>query len=359
MRYLKLAAILFALIALGLAVRPANAASSSCLVSPDTSAPVGTTFWIACDGYAPNVLTNVYAVEPDGRASGINIYGFFPTTVKADENGIATFYFVTEYPGFYSVPIGNYTFVIHALGLGNTVINEHKINIEVQSRAENNSTAWLYASVDDYVVTFWGGGFNAWEQANVWVTQPDGSKCSGLGIDQLSLGALGAASSSLWVGPETVKADADGNIAFTIVFGSSACIGEYMVTVRSPSSGLAGEAGFAISGLSVTEAGGAWIMVSPDSVPIYGSFFAILGYGYPANTVVNCWLTRPDGRVLSFLNQNVTTDGSGSFATGASLDDFPPYTSSEPGTWHATCATPDRSYLAITSFTGYGLATDP
>jgi hypothetical protein len=94
-------------------------------------------------------------------------------------------------------------------------------------------------------------------------------------------------------------------------------------------------------------------------VTVFNSFFAVYGSGYPANSGVNCWFTRPDGRVLSFINVNVTTDASGSFSTGAFLDDFPPYTSSEPGTWYVTCATPNRSDLAIASFTAYAPAIDP
>lgn len=358
MKYLKLAAIALAIIALGLAVRPANAAGS-CWVSPGDSAPVGTTFWISCDGYEPNVYTNVYAVEPDGRASSINIYGFFPEVVKADEHGVATFYFKTEYDGYYSTAVGHYTFVIHALGLGNAVINEHKVHINVESRAENNSSAWLYNKVDGRDVWFWGGGFAPWEQVNVWVTQPDGAKCSGLGIDQLTLGALGAGSSSLWYGPETVKADAAGDISFGMHFNSSACIGDYMVTVRGPSTWTAAETGFTINGNSVTETGDVWVKVTPDSVPAYGSYLTIWGGGFHAYEGVNCWFTRPDGRVLSFINVDAKTDASGSFAVGAWLDDFPPYTSTEPGTWHVTCATPDRVHLGIASFTVYALQTDP
>lgn len=358
MKYLKLAAIALAIIALGLAVRPANAAGS-CWVTPGDSAPVGTTFWIYCDGYQPNIYTNVYAVEPDGRASGFNYYGFFPTSVKTDASGVAAFYFATEYDGLWSTAVGHYTFVIHALGLGNTPINEHKVNIDVQSRPENNNSAWLYSTVDGRDVTFWGGGFGPWEMVNPWVTSPDGAKCSGFGFDQLTLGALGAGGSSTWSGPGTVKADGGGNIAFTMHFNSSACIGEYVVTVRGPSSGTAAETSFAINGDKVTETGGASIWVDPNSVPAYGSAVHGYGSGFPANTIINCWFTRPDGRVLSFINVDVKTDASGSFGGVAFLDDFPPYTSTEPGTWYATCATPNRSHLATTWFTVYALQSDP
>ena len=190
------------------------------------------------------------------------------------------------------------------------------------------------------------------------VTQPDGAKCSGLGIDQLNLGALGAGSSSLWSGPETVKADANGDIAFSMHFNASACIGEYFVTVRGPATWIAGETSFVINGDAVTESGDGWIKVT-DMVPAYDSLLEIWGGGFHPNETLNCWFTRPDGRVLSFINVNPKTDASGSFYTHAVLDDFPPYTSTDPGTWHVTCATADRAHLNIASFTVYGLESAP
>lgn len=359
MRSLKLAGLIAALVAVAFISRPAYAGSNNCSVSPSASGEVGTVFTISCWGFSPNTWTNVYAVEPDGRASGIDVYGFFPTLVKSDGAGYATLYFVTEFPGFFSAPVGHYTFVVQQLGLGNSIVVEDHVDIDVQSRPESYSGAYLSATQDGRSVSFSGWGFGPYENVNVWVTQPDGSKCSGLGIDQLSLAALGGGGSSLWIGPSTVKADTAGNIAFTIDFQSSACIGDYVVTVRSPSSGRAAEASFTINGDPVTATGGAYITVSPNQVPSYNSFFTVSGWGFPANTVVNCWFTRPDGRVLGFISQNPKTDAGGAFSTGAFLDDFPPYTSSEPGTWYATCATPNRSDLATTWFTVYALESDP
>lgn len=357
MRLLKLAVVLGAIVALALIAHPASAAGSDCWVDP-AAAPVGTVFTISCWGFTPNTWTNVYAVEPDGRASGIDTYGFFPTNVKSDGGGYATFYFVTEYPAYFSVPVGHYTFVVQELAPGGIRLAQ-EAHVEVQSRAESYSGAYLEATVDGRYVSFWGWGFAPWEAVNTWVTQPPGAECSGIGIDQLSLGALGTDGSSLWSGPQTVKADGAGNIAFTVTFNSRACIGEYHVTARALGSGRAAEAKFTINGDAVTESGGAWIWVDPDSVPTYNSSFTVYGAGFPANSGVNCWFTRPDGRVLDFINQNATTDAGGSFATGAYLDDFPPYTSSEPGMWYVTCATPDHSYLAIATFWAHGLTTDP
>ena len=358
MKYLKLAVIALAIIALALIAHPANAASSSCYVSPSSSAPVGTTFWIECSGFTPNVWTNIYAVEPDGRASGVNIYGFFPTSAKADESGVASFYFRTQVSNHYSVPVGNYTFVIHSLAPGGVTVNEKHVNITVESAAEAHEGAWLHAEVDGRDVAFHGGGFAPWEMVNVWVTQPPGDKCSGLGIDQLTLAALAGNGSSLWSGPGTVKADANGDIAFSIYFRPSACIGEHAVTVRAPASWTAGEVHFTINGESVVETGNVWIVV-PDTVMAYNSTFPIIGGGFHPNEGVNCWFTRPDGRVLSFINIETKTNAIGWFSAVAQLDDFLPYTSTDPGVWQVTCATPNRAHLGVESFTVLGFETAP
>ncbi len=358
MKYLKLAAVALAIIALGLTVRPTSAAGN-CSVSPSGSGEVGTTFWISCGGFAPNIWTNVYAVEPDGRASGINAYGFFPTEIKADENGVATFYFKSQIGNLFSVPVGRYTFVVHALTWGNAVVNEQQVDIELTPHPEAHTGAWLESTVNNRDVSFTGGGFAPWEMANVWVTQPDAVKCSGIGTDQLTLGALAANAATLWDGPGTVKADADGNIAFSMHFNSSACIGEYAVTVRAPGSWRAAETYFTINGNSVTESGGAWLKVTPDSVLAYRSALTIWGGGFGAYQGVNCWFTRPDGRVITFINVDAKTDAGGSFSVAAHLDDFPPDTSTDPGTWYATCATPNHSFLATTWFTVQAPVLDP
>ncbi|MGB8647886.1 MAG: hypothetical protein WCF84_21815, partial [Anaerolineae bacterium] len=95
-RVLAIFAVLALLLAVTAFAAPAQAATGSwvCVVSPG-SGPVGTVFGIACSGFTPGRIANIYAVEPDGRSSGLNIYGFFPTSVKADQTGTVAFPFVT------------------------------------------------------------------------------------------------------------------------------------------------------------------------------------------------------------------------------------------------------------------------
>ncbi len=365
---LKISALLFILAALAMVATPALASTGSfvCVVSPG-SGPVGTTFGIACSGFTPGRISNVYAVEPDGRASGLNIYGFFPTSVKADSGGVVSFRFVTEVAPFFSVPPGTYIFVVQELvpdgGGAVKVRAQVPVNVESSPRpllgaVLTNSFVGSDASTGAMTYAFAGTGWDPFEAVNTWVTQPPGTQCSGLGIDQLTLGALGTGSSSLWSGPGTVKADAAGAINFTILFRSSACRGDYTVSAKALGSGIGAETALSLGGFSIP-ATNAVVSVSPDMVPAFHSFHVVSGSGFPANTGVSCWYTRPDGRVLGFIDVNAKTDGSGSFSVGNTLDDFPPFTSTEPGTWHVTCATTSRSAIGEAAFTVFALMTDP
>ena len=364
----KVLAVLAILAALVLVAAPAQASVGSyvCVASPG-SGPVGTVFGIACSGYTPGRISNIYAVEPDGRASGLNIYGFFPDSVKADSKGVVAFSFATEAPGLFSVPPGQYIFVVQELvpDGGGAVNIRAQVPINVESSARpltggvlTNTLANADVVSKDVTFAFAGTGWMPGDAVNIWVTAPPATECSGLGIDQLTLGALAADGSSLWTGPGTVKADASGDIAFSIAFHAGACRGEYTVSARALSDKIGAETTLLLNGFS-TRLANAVVAVSPSSVPAFNSVHTVSGTGFPANTVVNCWYTRPDGRVLSFINVDAKTDASGSFAVKNILDDFPPFTSTEPGWWWVTCATPDRSALGQAQFLVYGLMADP
>lgn len=369
MKSLKFIAVLAAILALMAVALPAQAGNaSSCSATPGKG-PVGTTFSVTCAGYTPGATTNIYAVEPDGRASGLNIYGFFPSDAQVDNKGVVSFSFVTEFP-FFSVPPGDYTFVVleYYPDSGGKVKVENHLLITVQSSPRPLLGASLiagppYPTGDQLQPTFdfVGRGFAAGEFVNVWVTQPPAANCSGLGIDQLTLGALGAGSSSLWSGRDTVQADASGVIQFTLTFRTSACRGVHDVSARALGSGRGAQTSVLVFGNNVRPAN-ATVSVSPGKVPAFGtglSGLTVSGAGFPANTGVSCWFTRPDGRVLGFISVDATTDSKGAFSASAELDDFPPYSSTEPGWWSVTCATPTRSALGQTSFLVYALTSDP
>lgn len=359
---LMVVTVLALLAAAALLAAPAQAVTGNwfCTVTPGTG-PVGTVFHVACSGFTPGATANIYAVEPDGRASGLNIYGFFPTNVKVDKTGALAFNFVTEFPGFFSVPPGDYTFVIQELvpDGGGQIAVLAKIPITVTSPTVNLGGALLIATpAEGTFFTIVGTGFAPFEAVNIWITQPPAAQCSGLGIDQLTLAALAGNGSSLWVAPGTVKADNAGDISFTVLFRPSACRGEHTISVRALGSG-AGAAVTVLVNATGPTFENALVLVTPSMVPMYHSFHLVSGSFFPPNTGVNCWYTRPDGRVLGFINVNAKTDSAGNFTVGNTLDDFPPFTSTEPGLWTVTCATPDKSAIGTGTFTVFGMAPDP
>lgn len=361
---LKLLILLLVLASFGLIASPAQAAKGSwvCAVSPG-SGPVGTTFTIACSGFTPNRTVNIWANEPDGRTSGLNIYGFFPTNVGVDGKGVVTFNFATMIPGFFAVGAGDYIFTIRQPTLDGGGASDVIAMVTVHVRGSTGvlkgatlSSKSLGFQRDPFSVgplqqfEIMGTGFVPGENANVWVTQPPAAFCSGLGIDQLTLGTLAGNGSSIWSAPGTVSADGSGDIDFVISFRPSACVGVYQVSVRAPRSGIGGFTNVTVTGKGAPTGGNGTITVTPDRVLAFHSLHTVSGSGFPADTNLNCWYTRPDGRVLFFINFNASTDASGSFSVQSVLDDFPPFTSTEPGWWHVTCATPSQSASGVGKF---------
>ncbi len=369
---LKILLILAIFAALVLVAAPAQASTGSfvCVASPG-SGPVGTVFGISCSGFTPGRISNIYAVEPDGRASGLNIYDFFPTSVKASSTGVVAFSFMTEEPGFFSVPPGKYIFVVQELvpDGGGAVNIRAQVPVTVESRADPLLGAVMASSFagvtkdpisngPEQWFNIAGTGFVPGEAVNIWVTQPPAATCSGLGIDQLTLGVLAGNGSSVWEAPGTVKADSSGTIAFQIGFRPSACMGTYIISAHALGSGIGGEIGVQLHDTPIPETN-AVVVVSPSSVPAFNSVHTVSGTGFPANTGVSCWYTRPDGRVLFFIGFSAHADASGSFSVKNILDDFPPFTSTEPGMWSVTCANSSHSSIGTTKFLVFGLMADP
>jgi hypothetical protein len=155
-----------------------------------------------------------------------------------------------------------------------------------------------------------------------------------------------------------VYSDKDGNIAFRISFNEAACRGVHTISVQVRHGVTGASVEVVVTGKAVTETG-AKVWVNPSSVPAFHSLHTVNGSGFPGNSPVSCWYTRPDGRVLPFITVSTKTDAAGNFSVASTLDDFPPYTSTEPGQWAVTCATFNRSSLGIGYFDVFGLTVDP
>jgi hypothetical protein len=163
------------------------------------------------------------------------------------------------------------------------------------------------------------------------------------------------------------------------------------LTLRGLASGNGASAWFTVTGNRISPYNGSSIQVvvgaTVDGVFYNGSTIApaitIIGTNFPPFSGINCWATRPDGRVFPWEEGGrIGTDAGGNFSVsgfvGAVGDSFE--LSTEPGVWAMTCATPSGAALgepdnqqqqqqengidssesvAITTFTLNALPIDP
>lgn len=371
---IALAAVLVLVLSLW-GAHPAAAGGASCTASPGAGEP-GTVFAFECSGFSPNTYMNVYVVEPDGRAlsagvmtgyhSNVGSYVYADGSVRTDLAGNASFWWASEGGAAYgfSHQIGTYTWVATQPGPAGSVLAQGQVTIELTSVQAPQAGASLWvASQDGYSFTFSGSGFTPLENVNIWTSVP--ATCSGRNnADPASAvepriqgGFEGLA------GPNTVRASLAGYIDFTIDFKEVACLGEYGVTARALTSGAGGIVWIKLSGNAVTTSTGATLWVSPDILPANAPYLTIYASGFPADTNVNCWTTRPDGRAFRVgLADSAHVDASGNFSLAvhaSDFDSFVPYATEEPGVWFATCREGLSGTTAIATFTLYALESDP
>jgi hypothetical protein len=334
--------------------------------------PPGTTFSIYCSGFSALTYVNAYVVEPDGRAvsaaqvAGVSGYGT-ASAFLTDTGGNVSFAWHSqdgsdELPGggAFAHQIGNWTWVVHELGLTQTVVAQGQATVTIDSKQAPQAGATLYASSTDWQ-TWWftGTGFAPLETANVWVSLP--ANCSGranvepASADDPYIQGLFDG----FFGPSNVKASDAGDISFSVVFSSRACLGWYAVTAYAPGSGAGGIVSFEVRGDEVTTTSGTVIYTTPASVSALEPYLLIYGSGFWSGEVVSCWTTRPDGRTFPVGNANAS---GGAFALdthASNFDSFAPYASEEPGWWYATCRGNSSGYTAITRFEVFALTSDP
>lgn len=370
----RVLALVFALLfsTLALFAAPAHAAGASCASDP-VAGPPGTKFNITCTGFSPNTHVNAYVVEPDGRAvSAIQVVGFTSNAsgadILTDASGTASFAWQsqdgrTELPGggSFGHQIGNWTWVVHELGLAQTVVAQGQVSLTLQAYHWEQSGATLSAqTTDDNLFTFSGSGFTRDEYVNLWVSLPP--NCSGRdnvegasADDPLFEGLFDG-----FIGPNTVKADETGSITFTIFFTSRACRGSYSVTAYALGSGNGAITQIAVGGDAIVETAGVSVSAVPDSVDALNPVLTLLGNGWGSSDQVNCWSTRPDGR--SFNLGTVHADSAGHFAWDVRISDsdsFSPLASEEPGLWSVTCRAPAGGATALTKIMVHALTSDP
>jgi len=323
-------------------------------------------------GFSPNTHVNAYVVEPDGRAvSAGQVFGFTSNVdggdILTDQYGNASFWWASAGGealaggGSFAHQLGDWTWVVHELGLTKSVVAEGQTTVHVESKDWIRYGGELTSSSDDKMnYTFYGRGFWRDEYVNIWVTMP--ADCSG----RANVEAASADDPYYqglfdgFFGPNTVKADEYGEITFPISFSERACRGWYKVSVYAPKSGYGTIAEFEVGGNAIVETLGQSISVTPDSVDALYPWITILGSGWNGYAPVSCWSTRPDGR--SFGLGTAKADANGSFAWDVAIsgnDSFAPYASEEPGLWSVTCNDSTSGHTALTTVLVHALTSDP
>lgn len=365
-------ALIAALMLLAFGASSARADWGALCWSDPTSGPPGTKFGIYCTGFSPNTHVNAYVVEPDGRAiSAGQVVGFVSNVdggdILTDKDGNASFWWVSAggeaQPGggSFAHQIGDWTWVVHQLGLTQSVVAQGQTTVTIESQSWDKSGAWLsYSSDDKANFSFWGSGFRRDEYVNIWVSMP--ANCSGRSNVE------GASADDPYYqglfdgffGPNTVKANEYGEISFPISFSERACRGWYAASVYAPGSGYGAKVEFEVGGNAIIETLGQSISVTPSSVDALYPWVTILGSGWDSWAPVSCWSTRPDGR--SFSLGTTKADASGYFAWDVAIsgnDSFAPYASEEPGLWSMTCNDPTTGQTALTTVLVHALTSDP
>ena len=379
---------------------PVAAMGVNCTADPSVVA-LGTAIHISCTGFDRDVMVNSYVVEPTGFSEvGRSNYAVCMMgtrtnangSAKTDESGTANFIWFTQdgsgnspcgYDG-YANQLGTYTVVVQQLDGKGGIQYAGKVQVTLTGNGETVSGAQVHVdeivySGDDFMVH--GSGFAPNEYVNVWFTTP--ASCSGMAWWFYT--GVSAFDPSRWegagvFGPGSIKTDENGH--FMAYYsaqdheGAYPCLGSWSVTARALGSGLGGEAQFTMEGKSI--AGNASLWTDESNVPAIGQKYAcwggepecgvavnVHGSGFPANSIVNCWFTRPDGVSLYGLepddndNESHTAfkvDGSDSFSgLVTSWTSDIGYQGEQPGTWHVSCGTPDQKYSGVASFTVYSL----
>ena len=380
-------------------------AAEGVLCSADPSVAVlGSAINIWCKGFDRDAIVNAYVVEPTGFSEigrsnytvcmlGTRTTDPRNSTAKADESGTAAYVWYTQdgsggaypcdYTG-YANQLGTYTVVIQQLdGMGGI---KYAGKVEVTLTANPEIVGGAQVHIDDMVYSgdhfmVHGSGFAPNEYVNVWFSTP--ASCSGMTWWYYT--GVSAFDPSEWegagvYGPGSIKTDENGNFAAQYSAqdhdGAYPCLGGWSVTARALGSGRGAEAQFTMQGKSI--AGNARLWTDETSVPAIGQKYAcwggdpecgvavtVHGSGFPANSVVNCWFTRPDGVSLYGLvpgensddsHAAFKVDGSGSFSgLVTSWTSDISYQGEQPGTWHVSCGTPDQKYSGAASFTVYGM----
>lgn len=322
---------------------PAYAGGSNCTASPG-SAPVGTTFTLHAYGFSPNTPLYSYAVDPGGTAFSDSNFNAFGGAMKSDGNGNVGFSFSTRFDVqdfAIARAFGGWQLVVQQLGPGGTVVHQAVCALTVTPNGDAAPAGASMVAMPSTApvgseVVIYASGFAPGEIVNLWVSPPLGCSSFGYGFPRILLQYSTASAFA----QDNVRADGGGEFAYKLPTDRTySCPGDWALSANQPASKKGAIAYFKLTPQGVFQPGQPGLAVDASSGSQRGGTFHFNGWYYLPNSVVSCWLGRPD-MTLRFID-NFPTNTAGafgfSFTTGFDDEAHQVHYSEGPGTYTMSC----------------------
>lgn len=329
--------------------RSAQAAGGSCSANP-SSAPVGTTFQLSASGFTPNTPLFAYAVDPNGTAFSDPNFNAFGGSLKSNLSGNVSFSFASRFSVqdlAIARSFGTWQLVVQELGPGGTIANQATCSLTVTPNgADAPMGASLQAMPDTAPVgsevIIYGSNFTPGELVNLWVSPPPGCASFGYGFPNILLQHATASAFS----QDDVRADGAGQFAYIFPTDRTyACPGNWALSANAPVSKKGAIAFFKLTPQGVFEAGQPALVPQSTTVDARGGSLGFYGWHFLPNSLVSCWLGRPDLTVRFVDNYQTNSAGVFSFIYQTGFDDVAHavhYSEGAMGTYTMSCR--DNSY---------------
>lgn len=336
---------------------PVAYADGGCIASP-SQGEVGTTFSLAAGGFTPNTPLFSYAVDPNGTAFSDPNFNAFGGNLKSSANGTVAVDFRTRFDVqefTIARAYGTWQVVIQQLGQGNTVAYQVICSFTVTPNDEGapqgaNLVAMPNNAPVGSEIVFYGSGFPAGQIVNLWVSPPLGCTSFAYGYPHILLQYSTASAYA----QDNVRADGAGQFAYKFPTDRTyTCPGDWAMSAYAPSSKVGAVAYLTLTPQGVFEPGQPVLVAASPSVAARGGSLALNGWYFMPNSVVSCWLGRPDMTLRFLANYQTNTAGAFAFVfeTGWDDENFQlHYSEGTLGNYTISCRDNENGTEASTSF---------
>lgn len=304
---------------------PHTTQAAGCTASP-SSAAVGTTFQLSASGFSPNTTLFAYAVDPNGTAFSDPNYNAFGGTLKSNASGVVNFSFQTRFDVMdlgIARAFGTWHLVVQQLGPANSVATQATCILTVTPNGAASPmgaslTAMPSTAPVGSEVVFYGSSFTPSELVNLWVSPPPGCTSFGYGFPQVLLQYSTASAFS----QDDVRANGSGEFAYVLPTDRTySCPGDWALSAYAPGSKKGAIAYFTLTPQGVFEPGQPALIAGASAVQAHGGTLDFYGYHFMPNSVISCWLGRPDLTVRFVASYGTNTAGAFSFTYQTGFDD--------------------------------------